>query len=310
MSAINVKERIEQINQMLLELASGNLFYRLERSTKNDDFEALALVLNMLAEELQESFLHQGYVNTKGTIKHIVQMSFILDHKGIIEMVNQMTCSILSLLHADIIDKPFDTFLTDISKAQWQDMWKLLQQKDFHDSALELEFKTNQKLLLPSCCYITTYKSKIEEKRKTLVTVVLHSKEQSELENELRQTAIKFNTKPEKPRFRLTYKDIENIREGRNIIADNLDKELPSLKEFASQLGINEFKLKYGFKQLYGISVYRFLNQERLRNAYVLVQHSKISIKIIAYTYGFKSASHFSRAFKKKYGIAPSAFRK
>ena len=55
---------MQRINQMLLEMASGNFFYRLERSTKNDSLESLAISLNILAEEIQETMLHQGYVKT------------------------------------------------------------------------------------------------------------------------------------------------------------------------------------------------------------------------------------------------------
>ncbi|TGV03618.1 AraC family transcriptional regulator [Flavivirga rizhaonensis] len=310
MCAKNKNERIGQINKMLLEMASGNLFCRLELSSENDDIEALTLALNMLAEEIQESFLHQGYVNRTGVIKHIVQMSFLLDHEGVIQMVNKNACTILSLLYADIIEKSFDTFLTKASKAEWQDTWRELQQKGFCDTSLKLDFKISQSLLLPACCYVTTYKNDIAEKRKTLVTIVLHSREQNELEDEQKLTVVKNKTTPKKQRLIISYQDIKKIQKGRDIIVNNLEKELPSLKEFASQLNTNEFKLKYGFKQLYGVSVYRFLKRERLRNAYVLVQHSKISIKTIAYTYGFKSASHFSRAFKKRYGSSPNIFRK
>lgn len=103
MSINNKKKRVKRINQMILEMAGGNFFYRLAQSKKNDNIEALAVILNMFAEEIQESFLHQGYVNSKGTIKHIVQMSFVLDEHDIVQMVNQKTCTILSMLRDDII---------------------------------------------------------------------------------------------------------------------------------------------------------------------------------------------------------------
>jgi signal transduction histidine kinase len=125
-------ERMQRINQMLLEMAGGNFFYRLERSGENDNIEALIVSLNILAEEIQESFLHQGYVNSKGTTKPIVQMFFMLNTDGIIQMINQKACTILSTLYNDIIEKPFDSFLTEASKTKWQNTWKALQQKDFY----------------------------------------------------------------------------------------------------------------------------------------------------------------------------------
>src|SRR5690606_22109590 len=103
-------KRLKHLRNMLLEMGSGNFFHRVERSVKNDNVEAVVAVLNMVAEEIEAAMVHQGYVNANTTIKHIVLMSFILDSRGYIEMVNQQTCSILSYLCEDIIGKPFETF--------------------------------------------------------------------------------------------------------------------------------------------------------------------------------------------------------
>jgi AraC-like DNA-binding protein len=316
MSAKSKKKRMQRINQMLLEMAGGNFFYRLDRSEKNDSIEAFIIVLNMLAEEIQESFVHQGYVNSQGVSKPIVQMCFMLDENGIIQMVNQKTSTILSHQYNNIIEKPFDYLLTDDSKIVWQNIWKILREKDFYDTSIELTFITNEQLLLPSQCYITTFKKGKEIQRKTLITVILFSKGYRELEKNLRQSVIKFTDfhNPPKPhkkqKLRLSYEDIGKIREGHNMIRNSMEKELPSIKDFAHQLGTNEFKLKYGFKELYGTSVYRFLIRERLRKAKMLIQYSDIPLKSIGYMTGFKSNPHFSRAFKKHYGYAPIELRK
>lgn len=316
MSARKEKKRMQRINQMLLEMAGGNFFFRLDRSEKNDNVEALVIVLNMLAEEIQESFVHQGYVNSRGMSKPIVQMCFMLDENGIIQMINQKTSTILSHFYGDIIEKPFNSFLTGDSKIKWQNIWKILQERDFYDTSIELTFITNEKLLLPNECYITTFKKKKEAQRKTLITVIHYSKVYREQEKKLKQSVIKFTdlhgpTKElQKPKSKLSYGDIEKIREGHNMIRNNLVKEFPSIKDFAHQLGTNEYKLKYGFKELYGISVYRFLNQERLRKAKMLVQYSNIPLKSVGHMTGFKSNPHFSRAFKEHYGYAPIELRK
>ncbi len=321
MAPIKEKKRMQRINQMLLEMAAGNFFYRLDRSDKNDNVEALVIVLNMLAEEIQESFLHQGYVNSQGTTKHIVQMCFMLDENAIIRMINQRTSTILSTLYSNIIDRPFDSFLTEDSKIKWGKIWKILIEKDFYDTSIGLTFVTKDKLLLPNQCYITTFKREKTIQRKTLITVFHYSNSYRELEKNLRKSVVRFKNnqgqylqgiinQPIKQKLRLSYEDIRKIREGHNIIINNLDKELPSIKDFAHQLGTNEFKLKYGFKELYGTSVFRFLIQERLRKAKMLIQYSDLAIKSIAHMTGFKSDPHFSRAFKKQYGIPPSELRK
>ena len=108
----------------------------------------------------------------------------------------------------------------------------------------------------------------------------------------------------------MSFEDIRKIREGHDIIINNLEMDFPSLKDFALQLGTNEFKLKYGFKELYGTSVYRFLKEERMRKSKMMIQYSGQSLKTSAQMTGFKSMAHFSRTFKKRYGYTPSELRK
>ena len=95
-----------------------------------------------------------------------------------------------------------------------------------------------------------------------------------------------------------------------DMILTNLEDDFPSLKEFALELGTNEFKLKYGFKELYGTTVHKFLIQERLRKAMMMVRYSDRPFKSIAEMTGFKSLAHFSRSFKQTYSLSPSDMRK
>lgn len=310
-----------EINQMLLEMAAGNFFYRLKRSSKNDNVEALIVTLNMLAEEIQETIKHQGYTNTNKTTLHIVQMSFILDNVGVIKMTNQQTCNILSMLNANIVEKPFSQLLNENSKASWQHALSTLKQKKIHDTSLELSFITKGNLVIPKHCFITTFQGENEKTRKILITAIHQTNSEDQLANTLKKGVIKFSEKQEnqqkniktnlkKVKIRLSFEDIRKIRKGHDIIINNLEQDFPSLKDFALQLGTNEFKLKYGFKELYGISVYRFIMQERLRKSKMMVQYSDQSLKSIAHTNGFKSFPHFSRTFKKHFGYSPSELRK
>ena len=306
---------------MLLEMASGNFFYRLERSANNDNIEALTVSLNMLAEEIQGILLHQGYANINDNILDIVQMSFILDSNGHIEATNRQTSNILSILHKDLIGKPFGHILNERSKLKWETTLKSITQKEDFDTSIELEFKTKGNLLLPKVCYISSFEYINNQPKKIMVSIIHHTTSHKELEKSLKARVVEHNkeqskdkeeqqtdTKPSK--IRLSFDDIRKLRKGHDIIINNLDKDLPSLKEFALQLGTNEFKLKYGFKELYGMPVHRYLMQERLRKSNMLIQHTDKSLKSIAHMTGFKSMPHFSRAFKKHFGYTPSELRK
>lgn len=315
------KDRIQQINRMLLEMASGNFFFRLERSDQEDNLEAMTVILNMLAEEIQESLVHQGHISTRGLTKHIVQMCFLLDEDGAVQMINQKTCVILSDLYTSIIGKPFEYFLTEASKEKWLKTRELLHKKNFYDTSLELTFKSNEDLLIPNTCYITTCKeAATDNKRKTLITIIHQTKGAYELEKELKKSVLDFKNE-EEPIFKgytgkkrriveLTSDDFRRVREGRDIIINNLEKDLPNLKDFALQLGTNEFKLKHGFRELYGVSVHQYIIRERMRKAKMLIQYSKIPLKSIAFMVGYKTNSYFSKTFIKRYGYSPSDLRK
>ncbi len=313
------KKRLKKINNMLLEMGAGKFFYRVERSLKDDNVEALISALNMMAEEIEEALVHQGYANANETIKHIVLMSFVIDSKGYVEAVNQQACNILFYLCDDITGQPFESFLVEDSAQKWKENWKHLKQKNQSDSSIDLIFRTKGGLLVPSACYINVIRGQDLINERILLTVVKHSKKQVELEEDLKQnTRINSNfieklsptsKPPQKDKVRLSQEDIRKIAEARDILINNLDRELPSIRDFALEIGTNSFKLKYGFKELYGVSVFRFLRNERLRKAKMLVQYGDRPFKTIAQLCGFKSVPHFTRTFKKQFGYTPTELR-
>lgn len=316
MSPKRTEHRMQQIQHMLLEMAQGNFFYRMETSDRNDNVEALAIVLNMLAEEIQESFYHQGYVSSKANTEHLVQMCFLLDGNGVVYMTNQKACTILSKLYGNIVQKPFSDLLTEDSRTDWDQKWKTLRKKSFYDIAIPLSFLTNENLIVPNRCHITSIKSEAHAPHNVLITVI-HTTTGRNFVTKMDQSAINIdpnNTISKKqvtrPKVKLSYEDIRKIREGRDMILNNLQMDLPNLKDLAHQLGTNEFKLKYGFKELYGTTVFKYLLQERLRKAKTLVQYTQLNFKTISKMIGFKSVPHFSRTFSEQYGYCPKIFRK
>jgi AraC-like DNA-binding protein len=306
---------------MLLEMASGNFFYRLERFAKNDNLAAISISLNMLAEEIQDSIRHQGFTNSNNPGVDLVEMSFILDAHGKIEMANQQACNILSMLVNEIIGLPFKVFLDNSSQVKWLDIEHDLIHRKISEISLELKFKSKSNLVIPKFAFVSSFLCLEAKNPRILITVIHHSKHQNKLDSDLLRKVIqgtkkelkmseKIEIKALKPKIRINYEDIRKIRKGHDIILHNLEKDFPSLREFALQLGTNEFKLKYGFRELYGTSVHRFLMNERFRKAQMMIQFSDQSLKLIAHQTGFKSISHFSRSFKKHYGYAPSELRK
>ena len=101
--------------------------------------------------------------------------------------------------------------------------------------------------------------------------------------------------------------DIERIREARDILVRNMENP-PFLQELAKQVGINVTKLKRGFRQVYGTSVFGYLRYHRLEEARQLLAEGKTSVTEVVFAVGYSSPSYFTRAFAKHFGINPGVY--
>lgn len=82
----------------------------------------------------------------------------------------------------------------------------------------------------------------------------------------------------------------------------------PNLKELAKIVGLNEYQLKVGFKEIYGNTVFGFLLDHKLDHARLLLDTAKHQVNEVAYQMGYTNPSHFIAAFKKKFGITPKKY--
>lgn len=103
--------------------------------------------------------------------------------------------------------------------------------------------------------------------------------------------------------------DIEKIREAHDYLLSNMENPC-TLIELSHKVGINDFKLKKGFKKLYGCTVYDFLTDARMEKAKGLLLETDTSVHDIAFITGYKNLSSFITAFKKKMGYSPGSFKK
>lgn len=103
--------------------------------------------------------------------------------------------------------------------------------------------------------------------------------------------------------------DMIAVKKAREILLKNMSNP-PSIKELARICAINEFKLKKGFKQCFNTTIYKMLQDERLKNAKELLMRNDISVKEAASMVGYRSLAHFSKIFKAQYKILPVEFVK
>lgn len=78
-----------------------------------------------------------------------------------------------------------------------------------------------------------------------------------------------------------------------------------SLQQLSKDFGINEFKLKKGFKETFQTTVFDFIFEKRMEEAYRLLKHQYLLVNEVAAQVGYKNPNHFSTAFKKRFGKSP-----
>lgn len=103
--------------------------------------------------------------------------------------------------------------------------------------------------------------------------------------------------------------NVEKIKKARNILTERMD-EPPTLKELAKEIGMNEYNLKIGFRNVYGVPPFRYLQEHKLTYSKSLLKEGQMQVAEIAYAVGYKSASHYIEAFRKKFGSTPLKFMK
>ncbi|MBM2769230.1 helix-turn-helix transcriptional regulator [Burkholderia anthina] len=102
-------------------------------------------------------------------------------------------------------------------------------------------------------------------------------------------------------------------RERRQLVAarDRLLSDLsnpPTIEQLARETGLNQLKIKRGFKAMFGSSVYALFQRERMEQARHLLQRH--SVTETASMLGYSNLSHFSAAFRKQFGLLPRESRR
>ncbi|WP_157986749.1 helix-turn-helix transcriptional regulator [Chitinophaga alhagiae] len=100
--------------------------------------------------------------------------------------------------------------------------------------------------------------------------------------------------------------DVDKIYQAREALLRDIQHP-PSLTALARLAGLNEYKLKTGFKEVFGNTVFGYLKDHRLTLARQLLLEGNNTVTGVAYETGYTTLQHFSNEFKKKFGINPGA---
>ena len=102
--------------------------------------------------------------------------------------------------------------------------------------------------------------------------------------------------------------DRKKLLDAKELLTARIDNP-PTLSELSKLVSLNEYKLKKGFKELNGTTVFGYIKHIRMNLAKTLLLETTKTAKEIAYETGYGSPQHFSKAFKEQFGIAPKSIR-
>lgn len=101
--------------------------------------------------------------------------------------------------------------------------------------------------------------------------------------------------------------NVRKIKTAKEIAIQQMSNP-PSLQELADEVDLSLKKLKEGFKEIYGYTVYAYILNYKMEYARKLLEKGNKNVNEIGLILGYSTASHFISAFKKKYGTTPKKY--
>jgi AraC-like DNA-binding protein len=289
------EERIVTIHQMLFEMARGNFNTRIPLSSNDEELETLVVLINMVAEEMKESVFQIGYVNTHKTFQFTALSTFVLDFSFIIKSFTSEVTSFLGHSESELINLSFADIITTASFEQFQEV---LEDNITLPTTITLDFTPKEHLPISVASSIV----RLVNRSEIIINLVTPARQDP-------YSPLLYGNENEK--HNKTRKgDALLIQKLYDYILAHLEDPLPSLKVLSSKFGTNEHKLKDGFRHFFKTSIYQFYNQERLKRAFFMIEHTGIPLKNISTMNGFNNYPNFSKSFKKQFGFPPNELKR
>jgi AraC family transcriptional regulator of arabinose operon len=106
---------------------------------------------------------------------------------------------------------------------------------------------------------------------------------------------------------RLTKKLDTRIELTLQLLSQSMKEEV-RIDDLAKAVGLSPSRLSHLFKQEMGKSIVEHLNQMRLKQAALLMEHMGRSATEASLDVGFNNYNHFATLFRKFYGVSPRGF--
>jgi AraC-like DNA-binding protein len=291
------KIRLNSLYQQIIEIACGNFMFRQEPSGRRDPIDTIAVLLNMMSEEINYSCFNAQHWEEHPEF----HFSIFLDKEYHITSYSSGTSKILKW-DDENFDKPVSVILSNNSVNVLKEELETNNDKTYQ-RLIPLDFLTENRILFRAPCTIQKMIGINSDCSYVITAFRLGNKEEEEEEKESITALSSKSEKKESAATKLLLKQV------RLYILRNLHTELPSLKELGLIHRTNKTKLKEEFKKIYGTTIPRFHMQKRLEKGALLIRSTELPISIITQKCGFKDHSHFSKNFRRQYGQTPSLYR-
>lgn len=289
------EERIVTIHQMLFEMARGNFNTRIPLTSNDEELETLVVLINMVAEEMKESVFQIGYVNTHKTFQFTALSTFVLDFSFIIKSFTSEVTSFLGHSESELINLSLADIITTASFEQFQEV---LEANSTLPTTITLDFTPKKHLPISVASNIV----RLVNRSEIIINLITPARQDP-------YSPLLYGNENEKHN-KTRKADALLIQKLYDYILAHLEEPLPSLKLLSSKFGTNEHKLKDGFRHFFKTSIYQFYNDERLKRAFFMIEHTGIPLKNISVMNGFNNYPNFSKSFKKKFGFSPNELKR
>lgn len=304
MNTSDSKERVQEILDFITEITLGSYTYTLPLRNHKDELEQIALSLNTMVEEIDTTVHQINHEKSKEVIENIV---FHLDEAFIITSYSQNLTEILQYSKDELIGQPLNVILSPETSlpGNFDQLIKNGMEKNL---PFQVELRHHSGYYWSGYGYL--HRFSLNGKKSFTLSVFKAVYFNEKLFNTLKDQESGTLKYPSEYRSLLLQDQRKLLRELHKYIMERLDRKLQPLPKIAQEVGGSRSKIKEMFKNAYGETIHTYQRRKRLEKAFLLIRDTKLPINEIIEECGFKSFSHFSRSFKKEYGIPPSKIRK
>lgn len=106
----------------------------------------------------------------------------------------------------------------------------------------------------------------------------------------------------------MSERDAARLAAARRLVDERWQEKL-TLNDIARACGLNRAKLTRGFREAFGSTVADAIAARRLEGAHQLLIATDLPVSSIGYRCGYSNNASFTRAFARRYGVAPTRMR-